>query len=114
MAANHYPRDYNIHHMIGVCLHRLKRYEEAIDKLTMAFDLNKEFLDALISRGNVYVDYGSEAGFNKAQRDYQHVLLKQPTHIDAHINLGYLYQITGRFKLAWEQFSEAIQINPSK
>jgi tetratricopeptide (TPR) repeat protein len=114
MASNHRPEDCHIYHMIGICLHRLKSYEEATDRFTRAFDLNKDFLEALISRGNVYVDYGSEAGFNKAQRDYQHVLLKQPENMDAHINLGYLYQITGRFKLAWEQFSEAVQINPSK
>jgi tetratricopeptide (TPR) repeat protein len=112
-AFKHEPTDCHILHMIGVCLHRLGNYDNAVERLTEAFDLDKSFLDALISRGNVYIDYGNELGFMKAMRDYQHVLLKQSANMDAHINLGYLYQIMSRFKLAWEQFSEAIEINPS-
>ena len=68
----------------------------------------------MISRGNVYVDYGSEEAFYKAQKDYEHVLLKDARSIDAYINLAYLFQMTGRFMKAWNQFTQAININPSK
>ena len=106
--------NYHIQHMIGICLHRLQAYDKALYVLTQAFDLNKNFLDALISRGNVLVDYGNEFGFGRAKRDYEYVLLKEPSNVDALINLGYLYQVMGRFKLAWEQFSAAIKLKPSK
>lgn len=92
---------------------RLGEYDKSIDKLTETFQLNTSFVDALISRGNVYVDYGSEPFFSKALMDYEHVLLKEASNVDAHINLGYLYQIMGRFKLAWEQFTTAIKFQPS-
>jgi tetratricopeptide (TPR) repeat protein len=95
-------------------LTRLEMHNEAIEKLTDTYHLNTNFLDTLISRGNVYVDYGTVECFEKAQRDYEHVLLKNANNLDAHINLAYLYQITGKFKRAWDQFSEAIDKNESE
>jgi Tfp pilus assembly protein PilF len=68
-------------------------------------------MDALISRGNVYVDYGHQEGFHKAQRDYEHVLLREANNVDAHINLAYLYQISGKFMRAWNQFTTALGSN---
>ena len=61
----------------------------------------------------MYVDFGNEEGFSRAQNDYEHVLHKNPKNVDAHINLAYLYQISGRFKRSWGQFTTAIQIKPN-
>jgi tetratricopeptide (TPR) repeat protein len=90
---------------------RLKRYDEAIGALTEAYSIDNRFIDALISRGNVYVDYGHNEAFNRAQRDYEHVLLREANNIDAHINLAYLHQISGKFMRAWNQFTAALESN---
>lgn len=92
----------------------MEKYAESIEKLTESFHLNHEFYDSLISRANVYVDFGREDTFHLAQKDYEHVLVMDSRNIDAHINLAYLYQITGRFMKSWQQFTTAMQINPSK
>ena len=93
---------------------RLERYVESIEKLSESFHLNHEFYDSLISRANVYVDFGKEEAFVLAQKDYEHVIVMDSRNIDAHINLAYLYQITGRFMKAWQQFTTAMQIKPGK
>ena len=111
MSLEFLPLDHKIHHMIGLCLHKLGRYKEAIDKLTYSFHLDNSFHDSLLSRGNVYVDYGHKESFEKAKSDYETVLAVNDKNIDAHINLSYLFQITGRFKKSWDQFTRAIQIN---
>ncbi|RNA23613.1 Tetratricopeptide repeat 6 [Brachionus plicatilis] len=112
MAAVYSPSDFDIQHMIGLCLHKLERYSEAISVLSEAYQINPRFFNALISRGNVYVDLGHDKAFEKAQKDYGTVLDLYPDNLDAHINLAYLFQITGRFKLAWDQFTKAIQLKP--
>jgi tetratricopeptide (TPR) repeat protein len=113
LASEFQQKDFNIKHMIGVCLHRLDRYQEAIAYLTEAYEINPNFHDALISRGNVFVDYGSPEAFKKAQLNYERVLAQNYKNVDAHINLAYLFQITGRFKMAWNQFSKAIEFDSS-
>lgn len=90
------------------------KYREAVDKLTETYDKNPKFYDAIISRGNAYVDFGTPEAFHKAQRDFELVLLKDPKNLDAHINLSYLLQMTGSYMKAWNQFTEALEIYPSK
>lgn len=88
----------------------MEKYDIAIDKFTEIYVAHAHFHDALISRGNVYVDYGNSEGFAKAERDYDHVLLRDSNNLDAHINLAYLNQINGRFQRAWNQLTKALQI----
>jgi Tfp pilus assembly protein PilF len=64
--------------------------------------------------GNTYVDFGTEEAFAKAQKDYEHVLLRDEKNLDAHINLGYLFQMTGKFMKAWEQFTKALSIRSGR
>ena len=94
-------------------LFRLEEYSKAIEKLTETYHINPNLQEALISRGNVYVDLGKEEAFAKAQRDYELVLLREEANVDAQINMAYLYQMTGRFKRAWDQFSTAMKIKSS-
>ncbi len=81
-----------------------------MEKFTDIYARNSRYFDALVSRGNVYVDFGTPEYFQKAQRDYEHVLHRDPRNIDAHINLAYFFQITGKFQRAWNQFTEALKI----
>ena len=114
LAAEYEPEDHNIQHMIGVCLRKLEKYDDAVAVLTNIYNKNKNFHDALISRGNTYVDFGTTEAFAKAQSDYEHVLENDSRNLDAHINLAYLFQMTGKFKRAWDQFTSASQLSKSK
>lgn len=114
LASEYDPDDHNIQHMIGVCLRKLEKYDDAVETLTDIYVKNVNFHDALISRGNTYVDFGTSEAFEKAESDYEHVLLMDSKNLNAHINLAYLFQMTGRFKKAWDQFTQATQINSSK
>ena len=114
LAAQYEPDDLNIQHMIGVCLRKLDKFNEAVEVLSNIYAISGNFHDALISRGNTFVDFGTEEAFEKAQRDYEMVLSRDPSNLDAHINLAYLFQMTGKFKRAWEQFTSADKITKSK
>jgi hypothetical protein len=88
--------------------------DDAIRVLTNTIELNKNYNNALVSRGNVYVDYGHEIGFKKAYSDYAHALLKNPRDYDARINLAYLMQMKNRHKDAWRLFTGSIELQPCK
>jgi tetratricopeptide (TPR) repeat protein len=100
-----------IEHVIGICYHKLGDLDKAIATQSDIYYSNSKFHDALISRGNIFIDFNTEKGFKDAQKDYETVLIRDGRNIDAHINLAYLFQITGKFKRAWQQFTTAMEIN---
>ncbi len=57
----------SIGHTLGLCYHKQKQYQKAITAYTEAIQTNKFFLDAYIGRGNVYMDLGSDYGFEMAK-----------------------------------------------
>jgi hypothetical protein len=86
---------------------------DAIEVLTNTINLNKNYNNALVSRGNVYVDFGTEYGFKKAYSDYAHVLIKNPCDFDARINLAYLMQLQNKHMHAWRIFTGSMAIQSS-
>ena len=88
-------------------------FDKAINILTATIILNKNYNNALVSRGNVYVDYGNEFGFKKAKSDYAHALMKNPYDYDARVNLAYLLQMQNRHKYSWRIFTSSIVLHPS-
>ena len=87
--------------------------DNAIEILTNTINLNKNYSNALVSRGNVYVDYGNAYGFKKAYNDYAHVLIKNPCDFDARVNLAYLMQIQNKHKCSWRVFTGSMSIQNS-
>ena len=45
-----------------LCVYRLGELERAVRSFTIALQLNPFFLDALISRGNVFMDFAHDIG----------------------------------------------------
>ena len=72
------------------------------------------------------MDYNSSKGQELASKDYLSVLETNPNNLDSLINLGYcrqviahfsweiiiFYQAQGKFKQAWDIFTEAIEKHP--
>ncbi|ESP04789.1 hypothetical protein LOTGIDRAFT_109285, partial [Lottia gigantea] len=67
MSAKLSPLDHRIHHTLGLCYHKLGRLQEAVQTFTDCLKLKPFFLDGLISRGNVYMDYGHADGLDFAR-----------------------------------------------
>ncbi|KAL4230368.1 cytochrome c oxidase subunit 1 [Mactra antiquata] len=113
MSANMNPRDHKILHTLGLCYHKLGRLQEAVKTFTLCVESQPFFLDGILARGNVYMDYGHEQGLRYAMRDYERVLRYDPYNLPARVNLAYTLQVSGHFMQAWRQFTIAIDMKPN-
>ncbi|XP_070792017.1 tetratricopeptide repeat protein 6 [Pituophis catenifer annectens] len=98
---------------IGLCYHRLQKYEEAVESFSKVLKLNPFCLDAYIGRGNAYLEYGHSKGTRQALKDFLTAVHINPVCIKARLCLGYSLQALGKFQKAWTQFSAAIHCDPS-
>ncbi|XP_026520085.1 tetratricopeptide repeat protein 6 [Notechis scutatus] len=98
---------------IGLCYHRLQKYEEAVESFSKVLKLNPFSLDAYIGRGNAYLEYGHSKGTRQALKDFLTAVHINPVCIKARLCLGYSLQALGKFQKAWTQFSAAIHCDPS-
>lgn len=62
---------------------RLRQLKEAVAIFSEALRIDNFFLEAYVSRGNAFLDYGHDAGIKAAQADYQRALLINPIYIPA-------------------------------
>ncbi|XP_026264767.2 tetratricopeptide repeat protein 6 [Urocitellus parryii] len=99
-------------HATAMCHHRIKEYEDAVSFFTWALKLNPNFLDALVGRGNSYMEYGNDEATKQAQKDFLKALHFNPSCIKARISLCYNLQAQGKFQKAWNHFTIAIEIDP--
>ncbi|XP_038636843.1 uncharacterized protein ttc6 [Scyliorhinus canicula] len=107
------PENAHIHHAVAICCHKLLYLEEAVKGFNQAVKLDPFFADAYNGRGNVYMDSVHEAGIKQAQKDFVRALHLDPKSLNTRLNLGYNFQVLGRFQKAWNQFTIAIDIDPT-
>ncbi|ELT94016.1 hypothetical protein CAPTEDRAFT_222812 [Capitella teleta] len=112
LAVQLCPEDKQIHHTLGLCYHKLDQLEDAVNSFTRALELDPFFLEALICRGNVFMDFGHTFGLTFARHDYERVLRVDPVCLPARVNLAYNLQVQGKFQQAWHQFNATITLNP--
>ncbi|EDV25303.1 uncharacterized protein TRIADDRAFT_24608, partial [Trichoplax adhaerens] len=105
------PKDVKIIHTIGRCYHHLQYYEDAIYAFNAALAIDPFFLDAYLGRGNVMMDYVTLNHNAISRRDYGKALRLSPFYLPARLNLAYSLQVDGHFKLAWNQFTIALNID---
>ncbi|KAK6173455.1 hypothetical protein SNE40_016901 [Patella caerulea] len=113
MSVKLSPENHRIHHTLGLCYHKLDCLQEAVKTFTQCLEIKPFFLDGLISRGNVYMDYGNKDGLIFARRDYQRALKLNPMCLPARVNLAYTLQVEGHLMQAWRQFTAAIEVKPT-
>ncbi|KAL5011387.1 hypothetical protein ScPMuIL_009938 [Solemya velum] len=113
MAAKLNPEDHRILHTLGLCYHKMGHLRESVRVFTTCVKNNPYFLDGIIARGNVYMDFGTDEGIIYARRDYERVIIKDPLCMPARVNLAYTLQVSGKFMQAWTQFTNAIQLKPT-
>ncbi|XP_062974543.1 tetratricopeptide repeat protein 6 [Elgaria multicarinata webbii] len=106
------PKDTRLCKVIGLCYHRLQKYEEAVHSFSKLLKLDPFSLDGYIGRGNSYMEFGHEQGNIQARKDFLKAVHLNPTCIKARLCLGYNLQALGKFQKAWAQFTAAILIDP--
>ena len=97
---------------IALCRHNLGDLPGALAGLTEILVSDPLFVDALISRGNVYIDYRLPAYVLLARRDYCRVLRLNPVCIPGYVNLALSLQLDGNLQQAWMLLSTALGIAP--
>ncbi|XP_070611382.1 tetratricopeptide repeat protein 6 isoform X2 [Erythrolamprus reginae] len=107
------PKNAALLNAIGLCYHRLQKYEEAVESFSKILKLNPFCLDAYIGRGNAYLEYGHSKGTRQALKDFLTAVHINPVCIKARLCLGYSLQALGKFQKAWTQFSAAIHCDPT-
>ncbi|KAJ7344968.1 hypothetical protein JRQ81_000918 [Phrynocephalus forsythii] len=111
-AAQSKPPNSQLFHVIGLCCHRLQKYEEAVQAFSKVLKLDPFSLDGYIGRGNSYLEYGHKEGTEKALKDFLKAIHLNPISIKARLCLGYNLQALGKFQKAWAQFTAAILLDP--
>lgn len=105
------PRHANAWCYLGIALHDLKRYSEAIEAYEKALAIQPNFPIALNNMGNslryAYRPEDSDAAFQRA-------LKLDPNYLNAHKNRGTLHAWLGNIDLAVESYRKAKRLSPDE
>ncbi|KAI9332143.1 hypothetical protein DFJ73DRAFT_64411 [Zopfochytrium polystomum] len=108
-ARDNFPGDARLHGLLALCLQKVGRTNESLEAFTSAIEVNQNFTEAYLGRGNVYASVGN---ITAAMRDYARVLHADPKCTEAYINMGYAMQSEGFYQKAWSLFTMAIATDP--
>jgi Flp pilus assembly protein TadD len=104
------PRNANAWCYLGIAMHDLKQYAQAVRAYENAIKLQPQFPIALNNMGNSLRYLGRVADADAA---FQKALDQSPKYFNALRNRGTLHAWTGRIDLAFEYYHQAMQLNPN-
>ncbi len=105
------PNHANAWCYLGIALHDLKRYREAIEAYEKAIAMNPHFPIAFNNMGNsLRYDFRPE----EAEQAFQKALAFDPKYLSAYKNRGTLHAWLGNYDLALESYSEAQKLSPDE
>ncbi|MEI0488992.1 tetratricopeptide repeat protein [Brachyspira pulli] len=93
---------------IGTAKYELKIYDEAIEYLNKAIELNPYFSNAYVYRGMVY--YQLEK-YSEALKDYNKAIYIDFNNEYAYTNRGLIKEKLGDYQAALEDYNKAIELN---
>ncbi len=110
-ARNSSPRDPHVPNALGLALLYQKDFPGAVRAFSDALGLDASFVEARNNRGVAYLQMGK---WDDAEVDFQAVLDGPPTpeKVNAHYNLGLLWEKRERFQDAEREYSLAIADAP--
>ncbi len=105
------PRDPHVPNALGLALLYKKDYPGAVKAFSDALFLDKEFVEARNNRGVALLQAGK---WDDAEADFQAVLDGPPSgeKVNAHYNLGLLYEKRGRLTDAEREYSLTVADAP--
>ncbi|MCX5886498.1 MAG: tetratricopeptide repeat protein [Proteobacteria bacterium] len=106
LTAQSSPCSSVIRNNLGAIFSMKGKYDEAIEYLRKAIELNPQLVEAHNNLGNAYQD---KRFYREAMVEYQEALRLRPDHVKTHNNLGNLYLNIGRYDLAEQELRIALQ-----
>lgn len=105
------PNHANAWCYLGIALHDLRRYREAIEAYEKAIAINPNFPIAFNNMGNsLRYDFRPD----EAEQAFQKALAFDPNYLSAHKNRGTLHAWLGNYDLALESYSNAQKLAPDE
>ena len=103
------PENADAWHLAGLVSAHLKKFEEAVQRIRRAIELNPNFATFHGNLGNVYFERQS---FTEAIACYEKALQFNPQDVEILRNLGICFKQQGEFDRALNCYDRAIAINP--
>lgn len=94
---------------LGRIYHAEKQNDNALQEYDEALRIQKDFLPALIGKGDIYLDQGN---FKRALHELQHAANIAAQNDQVQLKLGMALQGLGRFTDAEKAYLTGIQLNP--
>jgi tetratricopeptide (TPR) repeat protein len=85
-------------------------YDGALEDLNKAIELNSEYSDSYIKRGDLYVELKKN---DKALKDYNYAIKLDSNSYDAYFKRALLYEDIGNSNKSLADFDKAIQLDPT-
>lgn len=108
-AVETYPKDFDSWNNLGVCLRRLKRFDEALEALDRAQKLNPKSAAPLINRGNIFNDQRNGPA---AIAVWTKLVRAAPTNAEHQRALGRAYWYAGDLPKAEMRLRLATRLKP--
>ncbi|MBL4651974.1 MAG: tetratricopeptide repeat protein [Flavobacteriales bacterium] len=110
-AITRSPNNPRGHYFMGLALAGAKNYKQAEQAYGKALTINPSYVPALLNRGVLYTDQINIPA--KGIADFNGVLLQQPNHRDALINIGICLYKLNKNNEAIQQYNRCIQLMPN-
>ena len=95
---------------LGYAYNDLGNYNQAIQDLNRAIEINPDRAESYNNRGNSYNSLGN---YNQAIQDLNKAIEIKPDYTEAYYNRGIAYAGLGNYRQAIEDYNRAIEIEPA-
>lgn len=104
------PQQPHLHNILGLALHALQRYDDALANFDRALTITPNDLHALTNRG---VTLAAVGRYEEALASYSKALPLAPNDGELHFKLGFVLQQMNRYDDAIDSYTRAIALLPS-
>lgn len=111
-AINVDPLDYENYLRRSAATARLKKYDESIEDCHRAINLNPNSAIAYNARALRYINR-PDPFYEEALSDFSMAIQIEPEYSPPHTNRGELYFVRSQYHLAYDEFRQAVKLNPT-
>lgn len=104
------PKNFSALQLMGLTHLQTKKYQDAIDYLNQAIDINPQFEACYLNRG---IALQSLQKYDDAMLSYQNAIQLKQDYVEAYSNLGVTLYTLKRYEEALDCYAKAITINPN-
>jgi len=104
------PRSFDIHHLLGVSLLILGRFDEADSHFARALEINANVAPVHVNRGHALLALGKS---KEALASFKRALALDPSNAGAHTGCGEAMAHQGRYGAAVAAFDKALRLDPT-